>query len=73
MLQVHDGQCGLCAHFGEDHNNAPQLVQIRQSKQAPENLVDECGHPKHAALNLVVTPISGCAGFLPADKNAPMH
>jgi hypothetical protein len=28
--------------------------------------VDECGHPKHAQLHLVVTPISGCQGFEPA-------
>jgi hypothetical protein len=70
MMQVHDGQCGLCLHFGE-HQGAqqPQLIQIRSSKQAPEDLVEECGHPKHASLNLVVTPISGCDGFEPARLN----
>ena len=66
MKQVHDGQCGLCAHFGENTpNEQPRLVQIRISKQAPEDLVEECGHPRHASLNLVVTPISGCQGFVP--------
>ena len=68
MLQVHEGQCGLCAHFGEHHNGQPQLVQIRTSRQAPEDMVDDCGHPKHATLNLKVTPISGCDGFEPAYK-----
>ncbi len=66
MHQVQDGQCGLCAHFGEDHNDAPQLMQIRQRHEAPEELVDDCGHPRHASLHLKVTPISGCDGFEPA-------
>lgn len=73
MLHVHEGQCGLCAHFGEHHfNHENQLVQIRTSKEAPEQLVEECGHPKHASLHLVVTPISGCDGFEPAP-NAQLH
>lgn len=66
MLQVHDGQCGLCAHFGEHHQNAPELVQIRTKHQAAEDMVEECGHPHHADLHLKVTPISGCEGFEPA-------
>ncbi len=67
MLQVQDGQCGLCVHFGESHMRDQKLVQIRASKQAPETLVEECGHPKHAPLHLMVTPISGCDGFQPAQ------
>jgi hypothetical protein len=63
MLQVHDGQCGLCAHFGEHHATQQELVQIRTTHTAPEALVDECDHPKHAELHLMVTPISGCDGF----------
>ena len=70
MIQVHDGQCGLCTHFGEHHQDRQTLVQIRVSHNAPEDFVDECGHPKHAPLNLVVTPISGCDGFEPAP---PVH
>ena len=66
MQTVQEGQCGLCAHFGEDHNDDQKLTQIRMKHQAPEDLVDDCGHPKHAALNLKVTPISGCDGFEPA-------
>ena len=70
MLQVHDGQCGLCMHFGETQpSNRQQLVQIRSSKQAPEDLIEGCGHPTHADLHLVVTPISGCDGFTPAQMN----
>ena len=68
MLQVHDGQCGLCTHFGEDHQPTQQLVQIRSKHVAPEDMTDKCGHPQHAPLNLIVTPISGCAGFEPANQ-----
>jgi hypothetical protein len=68
MQQVHDGQCELCTHFGESHSRAEKLVQIRVSHEAPETLVDECGHPRHASLHLRVTPISGCEGFEPAAR-----
>jgi hypothetical protein len=67
MQQVHEGQCGLCLHFGEEHNSDKKLVQIRQQHEAPETLVDDCGHPRHASLHLKVTPISGCDGFEPAQ------
>ncbi|HYE17771.1 MAG TPA: hypothetical protein VEA69_04965 [Tepidisphaeraceae bacterium] len=69
MQAVHDGQCGLCAHFGEhDMQHQNQLIQIRTSKQAPETMVEECGHPQHRPLHLMVTPVSGCAGFAPATN-----
>ena len=63
MTHVEDGQCGLCVHFGEEHPEQDKLVQIRTTHEAPEDFVDECDHPKHAALNLMVTPISRCDGF----------
>lgn len=66
MLQVQNGQCGMCAHFGEEHATDQKVIQIRAKKQAPEDLVEECGHPKHAPLHLVVTAVSGCDGFEPA-------
>lgn len=69
MMQVHDGQCGLCMHFGEGHTPSKQLVEIRTKKSAPESFLDDCAHPKHAALHLKVTPISGCDGFAPAKPN----
>ena len=68
MQEVHDGQCGLCAHFGETHEEDGKLVQIRTEREAPEDLVDDCGHPRHASLHLKVTPISGCDGFEPAYR-----
>src|SRR5687768_4804784 len=37
--------------------------------RGPEDLVEECGHPRHASLHLMVTPISGCDGFKPAVSN----
>jgi hypothetical protein len=67
MQHVHDGQCGLCAHFGEGHDPNEKLVHIRVTKEAPESLVDDCGHPRHASLRLKVTPISGCEGFAAAS------
>jgi hypothetical protein len=64
MLPVEKGECGLCAHFGETHNGQKdRLAQIRLKKQAPEKLVDDCGHPQLVSLRLKVTPISGCDGF----------
>lgn len=62
METVQNGQCGLCTHFGE-HHKTDNLVNIVTSHQADLKLVDECGHPKNAALHLKVTPISGCDGF----------
>lgn len=65
MQTVENGQCGVCAHFGE-HVEQQTLVQIRTSHEAPEGLVDECGKPELAQFQLKVTPISGCQGFEPA-------
>jgi hypothetical protein len=64
MTSLHAGQCGLCAHFGESHRTSDQvLLRINTTKDAPEDLVDQCGHPKLVSLHLKVTPISGCDGF----------
>lgn len=71
MTQVQQGQCGLCAHFGEQHPGDEKLVMIRLKHEAPEGLVEECGHPSLAPLHLMVTPISGCAGFQAAPE--PVH
>ena len=48
MTQVQNGQCGLCAHFGENHPQDSKIIQIRLKHEAPENLVEECGHPSLA-------------------------
>lgn len=66
MSAIQVGQCGLCSHFGETHKQNEKLIAILSSHQAPDNLIDECGHPKHAPLHLKVTPVSGCDGFTPA-------
>ena len=66
MQAIHDGQCGLCGHFGENHAKNDVLVSIVSSKQADVVMLDECGHPKHASLHLMVRPMSGCDGFVPA-------
>ncbi|MEM1330026.1 MAG: hypothetical protein AAGG07_05645 [Planctomycetota bacterium] len=67
MLKIADGQCGMCAHFGE-HDNKPELVQIRVKGEAPEGMVESCGHPQMAPLKLEVAPTSGCSGFTPAKS-----
>jgi hypothetical protein len=66
MLEVHEGQCGLCSHFGEHQMPDRELLQIRRNHEAPETLLEDCGHPRHAPLHLKVSPISGCDGFEPA-------
>jgi hypothetical protein len=65
MAQIHDGQCGLCVHFGENHEgpHTVDLTQIRKTHEAADTLLDDCGHPKFAPLHLKVSPISGCDGF----------
>ena len=65
MIEVKDGQCGLCAHYGDNDPSQVKLIQIRLKHEAPETLVEACGHPQHVPLHLVVTPISGCQGFEP--------
>lgn len=67
MLNIHSGQCGVCAHFGEHHPDAQQLRKIRETHQAPEDFVEECGHPKNKTVHLKVTPVSSCDGFEPAN------
>ena len=38
MLSLHDGQCGLCAHFGETAPaDQPRIVQMRINGEAPAN------------------------------------
>jgi hypothetical protein len=70
MLTIHDGQCGICIHFGETkQDDQPKLVQIRTSRQAPVDLVEPCGHPKNRNVELKVSPISSCEGFEPASAN----
>jgi hypothetical protein len=66
MLQIHEGQCGLCTHFGEEHPQDQRLTQIRSSMEADEEFVDICGHPILERLHLKVTATSGCDGFEPA-------
>ena len=58
MQAIHDGQCGLCGHFGENHATNDALVSIVTSKQADVVFLDECGHPKLAVLHLQVTAMA---------------
>ena len=66
MINFSDGQCGMCAHFGEQHQDDEQLVQMRVRGEAPEGYHDDCGHPQHAGLHLKVSADSGCDGFAAA-------
>lgn len=35
MLQIQDGQCGMCTHFGENQpEEQPKLIQIRLNHEA---------------------------------------
>ena len=71
MQHLHEGQCGLCTHFGETHpSNQAKLIELRKKHEGPETLIDDCGHPRHASLHLKVTPISGCDGFELARPSA---
>ena len=62
MMQIHEGQCGLCSHFGEHHGDDQQLVQIRMKQQAPDDLIDECGHPRTGRAGVAAeAPGANCA------------
>ena len=67
QVTVQQGQCGLCTHFGES-NPTDQIIQIRNKHTAPDNIVVSCGLPRNAAVDLKVTPISGCSGFESAEQ-----
>ena len=67
MVQIKDGQCGMCAHYGDNNPGEAKLIQIRLKHEAPETLIEECGHPQLAPLHLVVSANSGCAGFEPVS------
>ncbi len=67
MVHIENGQCGLCGHFGE-HTSEPLVIQIQSKKEAAESFTAACGHPKHEALNLLVTANSGCSGFAVAAQ-----
>ena len=67
MIHLHEGQCGLCVHFGEHHAASPHLYQIQREQKAPDEYLDECGHPQHSGLHLRVTATSGCDGFSLVD------
>jgi len=69
MLQVQEGQCGLCAHFAEGHADS-LVMRIRSSHEAKEDVIEDCGHPKHAPLQLKVTAISKCDGFEQANAQS---
>lgn len=62
MLHVQEGQCGLCCHFAEGRADSI-VVKIRSSHEAREDMIKDCGHPKHAPLHLKVTAVSRCDGF----------
>jgi len=62
-MKLNDGQCGLCLHFGEHHAEHADLTQIRRRKEVNEDYKEECGHPTHEPLHLLVTATSGCDGF----------
>ncbi|MCB0322062.1 MAG: hypothetical protein KDD69_00780 [Bdellovibrionales bacterium] len=64
-IKVAEGQCGLCAHFGEHRPDDVSLQQIRAQRSVPVDYKEECGHPTHARLHLLVTATSGCDGFTP--------
>ena len=69
MVQIADGQCGMCAHYGDNNPGEAKLIQIRLKHEAPETLIEQCGHPQLAPLNLIVTANSGCAGFEPVSES----
>lgn len=69
MIDLQPGQCGLCSHFGDNHDaGAPRPLTLLTKDEELSTKVSDCDHPAHAPLRLKVTPVSGCAGFEPAEQ-----
>ena len=62
MVNVNNGQCGTCTHFGSDIPEQ-QLVQIRVNSQADAETVGGCGLPSNANMHLRVSANSSCDGY----------
>ena len=61
LVKVHEGQCGMCKHFGEHvPADQPKLTQIRISGQAPEDFVEPCGLDINEQVHLSVSVLGGC-------------
>ncbi len=65
MVKVQEGQCGLCAHFGEPEagTRLPAILEILSTRQAQETLTAPCTQTQLRGVHLRVTPVSGCDGF----------
>lgn len=72
MLKLHDGQCGLCEHFGNGSADQNKIVQLRIKGQVDPDHIDEviepCGLPANASRHLKVTPLGSCEGFTPVKR-----
>ena len=66
MLNITDGQCGSCKHFG-DGIPQDQLVQIRVNHTASDGTVAGCDLASNASMHLQVSPIGSCDGFEAAE------
>ena len=66
MLQISDGQCGSCMHFG-DGMPQEQLVQIRVHGTAEHGTVAGCDLAANASMHLKVSPIGSCDGYEAAE------
>ncbi|MCH2135459.1 MAG: hypothetical protein MK101_02630 [Phycisphaerales bacterium] len=59
MLNITDGQCGSCSHFGGGIPEE-QLVQIRVNHTAQDDVVGGCDLDSNASIHLKVSPIGSC-------------
>lgn len=62
MININDGQCGRCFHFGE-HSADDTVVEIRVNGEAPDGYVSDCGHPSLEGLHLKVAANGMCDGY----------
>jgi hypothetical protein len=63
MANFQSGQCGNCIHFGTFEQSGDRPSFSPTADQAFKT-IEHCEHPDHAAIDLKVTPISGCADFV---------
>lgn len=68
MESLHNGCAGSVVTSERTCEDASADVYSQQQQQASESMLDECGHPRHAAPHLKVSPISACDGFVSAAQ-----
>jgi hypothetical protein len=70
LLHIHEGQCGLCTHFGEEHPHDHRLTHIRTSIEAQRARLRATNQERNPLFLRVacLTSCPFCAGSSKAQR-----